>query len=238
MVATSRSGTINKELTFGRSPRDDGTQLAGKGRRLGAASLSFSPMAKAWQRPSVANATSGTSAPGPTAQLLPASGPTFGRPAPAFSPDGRVMAAVNAVQIITLYDVDGGKALATLTPADPQSLCVPCFSPDGGQLAVGARTTPSRSGTCAIRDELRALESTGNYRRMPLGKTSWQTDPLCWWPMARSRRSASLRSPTMSIAYAIEACDFTGRNNGAIANNSPVSRNRWLHRIGALRGHV
>lgn len=69
------------------------------------------------------------------------------------------MAVVNAAQFITLYDVASGTELASLTPADPQNLCAPSFSPDGAVLAVGAEDhTVQIWDVRKLRNELSALD--------------------------------------------------------------------------------
>jgi serine/threonine protein kinase/WD40 repeat protein len=78
---------------------------------------------------------------------------------PAFSSDSRMMAVISSAQIVTLYDVARGKPLVSLTPADPHSLCGSCFSPDGGQLAVGAEDhTIQLWDLRRLRNELEALD--------------------------------------------------------------------------------
>jgi WD40 repeat protein len=54
----------------------------------------------------------------------------------AFTPDGRVLAVVPAVQVLRLIDPDTGSELATLTPPRPSPVSEMRFSPDGSLLAV------------------------------------------------------------------------------------------------------
>ena len=151
-----------------------GQPLPGSKEKLGdsdSASVSFSPNGQ-WFATSIRGACSlwrvGSWTEGPIA--VGKRSDVWTAP-PAFSPDGQIMAAVNAAQIITLYDVARGKELVSLTPAEPQGLCAPCFSPDGGQLAVGVEDhTIQIWDLRRIRQELRDLGLDWDPPPYPLEK--------------------------------------------------------------------
>ena len=76
--------------------------------------------------------------------LRPAEEPTGGAECLAFSPDGRLLAAVNASETAWLWDVSSGRQVATLKghtrvegQAPSDRFKAVAFSPSGGQLATG-----------------------------------------------------------------------------------------------------
>jgi WD40 repeat protein len=78
----------------------------------------------------------------------------------AFSPDGKVLAAVGEEPALKLWDPVSGKEIKTITVPDTYLACV-AFSSDGKRLAVGRVDGPVRIIEVSSGKELKTLETSG-----------------------------------------------------------------------------
>ena len=76
---------------------------------------------------------------------------------PAFSPDGAILAVAQSSTQVELLRASDLSPLVTLQSPDPRMVGEMCFSPDGGQLAVGTDNGAQVWDLRAIRRRLKAM---------------------------------------------------------------------------------
>jgi WD40 repeat protein len=133
------------------------------------------------------------------------------QPSLAFSPDGRLVAAVDPTGTVTLYDAADGRESRRLTPPPGTSnVSAPVFSPDGRLLAVGAYEISTRKA------RVRVYEVASASLRHEFTGHEGIVTAVAFSP--DGKRLASGGHDTTILLW-----DLTGRNDGEVAKGKPTA---------------